>query len=457
LDATTDADEDEPRFVPLEETAAVAAGDDDDDYDDKKLSSDDESSVKSGGSNSRKKKKKKSRRRRTASSLQASAAAMLHQLADEIQSNETLSNLAESVGAFAARAKAILPEPVARIKCSGKKVVSGMMIGLIVLVVFDSQKSPEDRWIRPDQTEKLLRWVQAHPAAGLIWILLFMSVAVIFMVPIGTPITVGCGYIYKGAYGWKLGVALATVVSMAGSALGAVVCFLLGRYLMREQVRKWIRKYPLFDAIDIGTCRGTRRQSRFPVVWSSGGEVSHRYYLVTFVVVSRSTASAEHGLRIMAMLYLTPILPLGPVSYMCGTTSMTLSSFVLAKVAALPLMMLYVFIGASTGTLMGDGGGKREPQQQQAIMSAEEMKNIEDNETLIVSGILLSFVMIACITHYIKKELNKILEKQKKAEDSGTVVSNGTASTTVETEEATEQDAVEMGQARRAARQRIKQ
>ena len=58
-----------------------------------------------------------------------------------------------------------------------------------------------------------------------------------------------------------------------------------------------------------------------------------------------TVAVAENGLRIMAMLYLTPVLPLGPVSYMVGTTSMRLSRFVMAKVASLPLMMLYVFIG----------------------------------------------------------------------------------------------------------------
>ena len=99
----------------------------------------------------------------------------------------------------------------------------------------------------------------------------------------------------------------------------------------------------------------------------------------------------------MAMLYLTPILPLGPVSYMCGTTSMALSSFVLAKIASLPLMLLYAFIGASTGALIGHGKA-----------SQEELQKIEENEVLIVSGIGLSFVMIACITHYIKKELNKV-------------------------------------------------
>ena len=106
----------------------------------------------------------------------------------------------------------------------------------------------------------------------------------------------------------------------------------------------------------------------------------------------------------MAMLYLTPILPLGPISYMCGTTSMSLSSFIIAKIAALPLMLLYVFIGASTGALIGKDSSQ----------TADEVHRIEGNQTLIISGILLSFVMIAFITHYIKKELNTILDRQQK-------------------------------------------
>jgi uncharacterized membrane protein YdjX (TVP38/TMEM64 family) len=251
---------------------------------------------------------------------------------------------------------------------NAKKVISSSVFSFIFLLVWDSLlAAPEDRVLQPNFANTFLIWVQAHPAAGLIWILLVMSVAVIFMIPIGTPLTLGCGYIYKGAYGWQLGVLIATCVSMLGSALGAVVCFLLGRYLMRDVVKKWIRKYPIFDAIDV--------------------------------------AAAEHGFRIMAMLYLTPILPLGPVSYMCGTTSLKLSHFLLAKIAALPLMMLYVLIGASTGTLISTSKNGE---------SMDQVKSIEENETLIIAGILLSFASIAGITHYIKKELSQVLERQKR-------------------------------------------
>lgn len=134
-----------------------------------------------------------------------------------------------------------------------KMLVSFLMVMILAVVFWDALfRKPEDRWIKPESSLILLEWVQGHPLQGLLAILLVIAFCVVVMVPLGTPLTLGCGYVYKGAYGWKVGVTIATVVSMAGSALGAVVCFLLGRYLMRETVRKWVKKYPLFDAIDIG-------------------------------------------------------------------------------------------------------------------------------------------------------------------------------------------------------------
>jgi uncharacterized membrane protein YdjX (TVP38/TMEM64 family) len=140
-----------------------------------------------------------------------------------------------------------------RFKVSGKKVVSSIMFMLIAIVIWDAMfAAPENRLLKPDFADTFLLWVQAHPSKGAFGLLLLIAVAVIFMIPIGTPLTLGCGYIYKSAYGWRLGLTIATIVSMGGSALGAVTCFLLGRYLMRDQVRTWIRKYPLFVAIDVG-------------------------------------------------------------------------------------------------------------------------------------------------------------------------------------------------------------
>lgn len=139
--------------------------------------------------------------------------------------------------------------------CNGKKAVSSIMFAIIGLVIWDAVfTAPENRYLKPDFADTFLRWVQGNPAHGIVAFLVVIASAVVVMIPIGTPLTLGCGYIYTAAYGWTWGLTLATVVSMGGSALGAVACFLLGRYLMRDQVRLWIRKYPLFDAIDVGKC-----------------------------------------------------------------------------------------------------------------------------------------------------------------------------------------------------------
>ena len=103
----------------------------------------------------------------------------------------------------------MVPKLLRNIQLDAKKVVSSCMFALIFLLIWDSLfTEPENRILRPDFSQHFLVWVQQHPAQGLLWILLFMASAVVFMIPIGTPITVGCGYIYKGAYGWKLGVLL---------------------------------------------------------------------------------------------------------------------------------------------------------------------------------------------------------------------------------------------------------
>lgn len=138
-------------------------------------------------------------------------------------------------------------------RCSGRKVVLSIMLMIIAVIICDAMfASPEDRLLKPDFAETFLIWVQAHPSEGAVGMVVLIAFALVFLIPIGTPLALGCGYIYKSAYGWELGLTIATSVSMVGSALGGGICFLLGRYLMRDQVRTWIRNYPLFVAIDIG-------------------------------------------------------------------------------------------------------------------------------------------------------------------------------------------------------------
>lgn len=248
---------------------------------------------------------------------------------------------------------------------------------------------PERRLLSAHRIQTFLLWVKTHPSTGAAAFVLVYGACVALLLP-GTPLTLGGGYVYKAAYGWAGGVFLATTVSMAGSLFGSCLCFILGRYVMRERVRKWGRKYPLFDAIDM--------------------------------------AVSDNGFKIMCLLYLTPILPLGPVSYMCGTTSMPLRNFAAAKIAALPLMLLYAFLGASTDTLVmsatsvsageaavsgGGGGGEDNAAAEDAGARTMGVSD-ETHRKMVLYGLCLSVVSMTAVSHFVKKELYKIFDKQKK-------------------------------------------
>jgi hypothetical protein len=123
----------------------------------------------------------------------------------------------------------------------------------------------------------------------------------------------------------------------------------------------------------------------------------------------------------MAMLYLTPVLPLGLVSYACGTTTMDVSTFALAKIASLPLYLLYTFIGASAHSFIkrgaaataGSGGGGGGSSGIGHSVS-QEAKKLEENQFLLVAGLLLSVVMMTLITRHIRKELMKVRRRRRR-------------------------------------------
>merc|ERR1711957_243893 len=91
--------------------------------------------------------------------------------------------------------------------------------------------------------------------------------------------------------------------------------------------------------------------------------------------------------------------------------------FASAKIAALPLMLLYVLIGASTDTFFGDGeygqavqGGGRDSSKTVRKMGVDE----DTHRKLVLLGLCLSIVSMSLVSHFVKKELYKIFDKQKK-------------------------------------------
>lgn len=271
-----------------------------------------------------------------------------------------------------------------------KRIALIVMAIMALIVIHDMKHSPPDkRLFGAHRIEKFLLWVKKHPGTGAAAFVVVYGTCVVLLLP-GTPLTLGGGYIYKITYGLAGGVTISTILSLAGSLIGSCTCFILGRYIMRDRVRKWGRKYPLFDSIDI--------------------------------------AVSDNGFKIMCLLYLTPILPLGPVAYMCGTTSMPLFSFAAAKIGAAPLTLLYAFIGASTDTFFGSGtadggggsssgGGVVDNTIETSTTASKSNKMGMDEEThkkMVLFGLVLSVLSMSLVSHVVKKEIHKIFDKQKK-------------------------------------------
>ena len=112
--------------------------------------------------------------------------------------------------------------------------------------------APEDRLIAPGATERLLKWVEAHPRAGIFVMVLCLTMGPLTLVPVTGPLGMGLGYVYTAVYGWSIGYPLATAVLYCGTVTGAFSCFFAGRYVMQARVKTWIQGNHILEALDIG-------------------------------------------------------------------------------------------------------------------------------------------------------------------------------------------------------------
>jgi hypothetical protein len=97
-------------------------------------------------------------------------------------------------------------------------------------------------------------------------------------------------------------------------------------------------------------------------------------------------------------LSLSPIIPFAALNYIAGALSVSFRDYVLALVAILPGTILYVFLGASAGSL------------------TDSMSSGQDSTVtivVVVVGIVFGVLAICLTTRYARKELNRLLEERR--------------------------------------------
>jgi uncharacterized membrane protein YdjX (TVP38/TMEM64 family) len=164
-------------------------------------------------------------------------------------------------------------------------------------------------------TRAALAWISSLGAiAPVIFIALYIVACVLF-VP-ASIITIGAGAIF--------GVLWGSVYVSIGATAGATCAFLIGRYLARERVARWIARRRNFAAID--------------------------------------AAVAREGWKIVALTRLSPVFPFNALNYAYGLTRVRLRDYVIATWAgALPGTVMYVYIGSLARNLAAVGAGSKPP------------------------------------------------------------------------------------------------
>ncbi len=158
--------------------------------------------------------------------------------------------------------------------------------------------------------ERVLAWVDGLGVWGPVVFVGVYGLSAVLMVP-GSVLTLGAGALF--------GVVWGTVYVSAGSTLGAVAAFLVGRHLARERVAGWVEGRELFRALD--------------------------------------RAVGEEGWRVVLLARLSPVFPYNLLNYFFGLTRVSLGGYAVASwLGMLPATVVYVWVGSVARWGVGDGG-----------------------------------------------------------------------------------------------------
>lgn len=237
-----------------------------------------------------------------------------------------------------------------------KIFVGVLLLAFIVLVILDSTIG--DGLIRSG-VNNFLEWTEQNPIPGIFVFILVYFLATILFIP-GSILTLGAGFVFASAFGLGPGLLLGTFAVFLGASSGAIVAFLLGRFLLRGWVSQLATKYVIFGALD--------------------------------------NALAEKGCRIMALLRLSPIIPFNALNYIAGVSAIGYKQYVWTLFAILPGTILYVFLGASAGSLTD---------------SANSGDSMTITIVVIVVGVVFGLLAVALTSYYARQELHKITHQQE--------------------------------------------
>jgi uncharacterized membrane protein YdjX (TVP38/TMEM64 family) len=243
--------------------------------------------------------------------------------------------------------------------CSrGKVLVAIIWIVLILLLIVDSTTSTK---YSLSVLQTILRWIEDNPIPGFVACIAVYTIATVLCLP-GSILTLGIGFIFSNSLGLVGGVLIGTLAVFLGASAGAILAWSLSRYVFRHIVTQYVMdRYTTFQALD--------------------------------------NALQQQGLKIMFLLRLSPIIPFNALNYLAGITAISLKDYSLALLGMLPGTIVYVFLGASAGSL--------------AEIQARDQTTSGLTIGIIVVGIISGLTAIGLTSYYAKREFQLALEARQ--------------------------------------------
>lgn len=245
-------------------------------------------------------------------------------------------------------------------KTQRNRIMIGILFtAMIIFIIVDTQTN---NYVKHG-LKICMDWICLNPYMGIFVYTSICFIATVLFIP-GLFITLGGAFVFACSFTYGTGIAIAASCVFIGASLGALVSFLVGRYLLRNCAKKMTKKYQMLEAID--------------------------------------SALGTKGFRIMFLLRLSPVIPFNVLNYFAGVTSMTFKDNALSLFGILPGTILFVFVGASFGKIT------------ETSMMMNEDGNGSNMTFTIVSvslGILFALFGVAATAFYARKELNKVLQK----------------------------------------------
>lgn len=237
--------------------------------------------------------------------------------------------------------------------CAMTPIVWGVLVAPVLAQTLDSPLA--SNWPLHPQTLLLqaLAWVDSLGIWGGLAFIGIYALATIAFLP-GTLLTLGAGVIF--------GIILGSVYVLIGATIGAILAFLVGRYLARDWVRHKMSQDPKFAAID--------------------------------------AAVAKAGLKIVVLTRLSPLFPFNALNYAFGVTGVSLRDYSLGSIGMIPGTIMYVYIGFLAGDLarLGTTASPTHSRLQWAIW---------------ILGLIATIAVTVYVTHLARQALVTVINDPK--------------------------------------------